>query len=151
MRISRVGYTRCAGCLSHVKVTNGTTECPFCGDELKSTDVLGGTMSKLRSSRATLIAMGLAGGVTFAVACGEGENDKQGPANDMGQAEEDMYYEPDPGNDYGGFDPYDEGYYEPETDMGSEDAGSTDAGSSDAGSDAGDSDAGESDAGADQG
>ena len=71
MKISRVGFTRCSGCLSHVKVHKAST-CPFCGEELREAATIGGqTMEALRGSRAALVAMGLAGGVTFAVACGE--------------------------------------------------------------------------------
>ena len=53
-------------------------------------------MEKLRTSRSALIAMGLAGGVTFAVACGDPEP-KPNPPNNTTNI--------DPGNDYGGFDP----------------------------------------------
>lgn len=104
MKISRVGYARCPGCLCHVKVTDGTTDCPFCGDELRHEETIGSAaMEKLRNSRSALLAMGLAGGVTFAVACGEPEP-KPEPDNNPTSNEPNNI---DPQNDYGGFDPGD--------------------------------------------
>lgn len=100
MKISHVGYARCPGCLRHVKVEVSSNVCPFCGDELRDTRTIGaGAMEKIRSSRASLIAMGLAGGVTFAVACGDPspKPHPEPPTNNTTPI--------DPGNDYGGFDP----------------------------------------------
>lgn len=71
MKISRLGLARCPDCLSHVKVAEDAV-CPFCGAEMADAETIGSqAMEKLRSSRAALIAMGLAGGVSFTVACGE--------------------------------------------------------------------------------
>jgi len=71
MKISRLGLARCPDCLSHVKVADDDV-CPFCGAEMADAETIGSqTMEKLRSSRAALVAMGLAGGVSFTVACGE--------------------------------------------------------------------------------
>lgn len=73
MRISRAGYTACPGCLSHVKV-EPTMACPFCGEQLRDKETLGATtMERLRGSRTALLALGLAGGVAFAIACGDAE------------------------------------------------------------------------------
>lgn len=127
MKISRVGYTRCPGCLSHVKVTSATA-CPFCGDELRAAETIGdATMELLRGSRTALLALGLAGGISFAIACGDGEPKSPAP-NNQGNT-----IDPSFTPDYGTFDP------EPNQDWGPTDAGAdasdlTDAGSADASS-----------------
>lgn len=113
MKISRVGYARCPGCLCHVKVVGDSTECPFCGDELREMNTIGtGAMEKIRSSRTALIAMGLAGGVTFAVACGDPSPKPNPEPNNTTNI--------DPGNDYGGFDPENNRPTDPQEDMGVE-------------------------------
>lgn len=120
MKISRVGYARCSSCLSHVRIAEDSA-CPFCGDEIKEASTIGeNAMQKLRSSRSALIAMGLAGGLTFAVACGEADpKEPTNPNNttssnstngdsDMGDGVDMNEEDPFPNNvtaDYGLFDP----------------------------------------------
>ena len=105
MKTSRKGYGRCSGCLRHIKVAKAAHECPFCGESLapEDPDVLGAAaMEKLRGSRSALIAMGLAGGVSLSIACGDPDPK---PTPDNSTTTPNNTTNIDPGNDYGGFDP----------------------------------------------
>lgn len=136
---------RCPHCLRHIRIKRNES-CPFCDHEVSPDSVLGKQVHRLLAeTRTGALALTLAGGLSFVVAC----DDADEPSNNTNQeADTDSWYNASQ-NDYGGGD------YYPNNDVGdsTEDLDAGDAGAhgdaGDAGDDSGDVGADSGDAGTD--